>query len=149
MNALTEMFLLLLALCCVCTVLYVVWANILCDNIHQTEDSMTKTKTIHHEYGTETIELAECDSCGQETKEEKMREFRIYDNEFGDYVSGSICPSCRDLDNPIEYPSVDRPIQDNLSYVVDVGVGLSFISLTMLVCFLLLSKIIGLIGGVI
>jgi len=108
---------------------------------------MTETKTIEHEYGTERIELAECDSCRQQAKEQKMREFRIYNNESEDYISGSICPSCHELENPIEYPSVDRPIQDNLSYV-DVGAGLSFISLTMLVFFLILSKLIGLMGGV-
>jgi len=110
---------------------------------------MTKTKTIQHEYGVETIEVAECSSCGQEVKEEKMREFRIYDNWCEDYVSGSICPNCRELENPLEYPSVERTIQDWIIALFGIGVGLFFILVITFVCLVVLSKIIGLIGGVI
>jgi Zn ribbon nucleic-acid-binding protein len=110
---------------------------------------MTKTKTIQHEYGAETIEVAECSSCGQETKVQKMREFRIYDNECEDYASGSICPNCRDLETPLEYPSVERTIQDTIIALFGIGVGLFFILVITFVCLVVLSKIIGLIGGVI
>jgi Zn ribbon nucleic-acid-binding protein len=110
---------------------------------------MTKTKTIQHEYGSETIEVAECSSCGQETKVQKMREYRIYDNECEDYVSGSICPSCRELEHPLEYPSLERTIEDKAHRLMGITFVVFFVLLTMFGSLLLLIKIIGAIGGVI
>jgi len=115
----------------------------------QAETPMTKTKIIRHEYGKEEIEVAACDSCGQEAKEEKMREFRIYDNEFGGYISGSICPSCRDLENPLEYPSVELTIHDKILALFYIALGLCSILVITSMCVLLLSDMTGLIGGVI
>lgn len=107
---------------------------------------MTETKTIEHEYGTEVIEVDECSSCGQEAKVQKMREFRIYDNECEDYASGSICPSCRELENPIEYPSIERTIQDKITGLLVIVLGLFFLSLITFICLLILTEMTELIG---
>lgn len=107
---------------------------------------MTKTKTIQHEYGEEKIEVVECSSCGQEAKVQKMREYRIYDNECENYVSGSICPNCRDLDNPLEYPSLERTIQDKITKLLCIAVGLLLLLLTASVCLVIVTKITELIS---
>jgi len=108
---------------------------------------MTKTETIQHEYGEEEIEVAECSSCGQQTKVQKMREYRIYDNEFEDYISGSICPSCRELEHPLEYPSIERTIKDKITDLLGIVVGLFLLLLTASICLVILTKITELINN--
>jgi len=108
---------------------------------------MTKIKTIEHEYGTEKIEVAECASCGQTTKEEQMREYRIYNKTGDDFISGCICPHCRDLENPVDHPSIEGQLYERVPDLLAITVIVCFILIVLFISLGLLRKIIGLIVG--
>jgi len=81
---------------------------------------MSKTETVHTEYGAVEIETVTCDSCGHELPKEDAKQFYIgsviqtedwthrnaYEVEFDSrtYKSGWVCPYCEGV-GPIDYPS--------------------------------------------
>jgi len=87
---------------------------------------MTKTKTIHHEYGEKEIEVVECDSCGQEVAKDESYAFLMTKGHSwvvgGNIdVDGWACEHC--AENPISYPVIlgefwNRVIEYKLEYVL-------------------------------
>jgi len=95
---------------------------------------MTKTKTIHHEYGTTEIEVVECDSCGREIEKDEayyfiMRNTKMKD-EFTGQTEGWACEHC--VDNPISFPAIYRTLGENTDFG-DIALAICAITLTIVI----------------
>ena len=62
---------------------------------------MSKTETVHTEYGEVSIETVECDSCGNTIAKDDAQDFRMGDRH------GYACSHCVD-EGPISFPEKAR-----------------------------------------
>lgn len=65
---------------------------------------MTKTKTIHTEYGEKEIEVVTCDSCGQKADKDEAYKFSI--GEPLTFTDGWACEHCA-TNEPAGFPMPD------------------------------------------
>jgi len=100
----------------ICTLLCLVWTSTLWVDIYQTEDSMTKTKTV---VTTKDVEMVECSSCGQDIEKKEAHYFIIRNAKFKDELSsgqteGWACEHC--VDEPISFPVMYRTLGENTNF---------------------------------